>query len=422
MNLLVQSAKIVDPASLHNGKTVDILIENGKITEIKKGIAASAAKKVVSAANLHASPGWFDMQANFCDPGYEHKESLATGMAAAAKGGFTGVAIMPSTNPPIHSKSQVEYVISKSAGNAVDVYPVGAISHRLEGKDLAEMYDMQTSGAIAFSDDMHPIMNAGLMHRALLYAKSFNGLIMSRCNDKTLSTGSDVNESKASVSIGVKGEPGIAEEIMLIRDLFLAGHTEARIHINSISVAGSIALIKSARKQGVNVTVSVNGYNVFIEDLAVMDFDTNYKVSPPLRSKDDIKAIKKALAEGVIDVICSDHRPEDEENKKVEFDLATPGMIGIQTLYPLINMHSELSTEQIIEKIAINPRKIAGLKVPTIKEGEMANLTFFSPTEEWVFDVKSAASISKNSPFLGKKLKGKVVGILNKDIYRSADL
>ncbi len=422
MNLLVQSAKIVDPASPHNGKTQDILIENGKITEIKKSISAGGIKKIVAAKDLHASPGWFDMQANFCDPGNEHKESLATGIHAAARGGFTGVAVMPSTNPPIHSKSQVEYIISKSAGKAVDIYPIGAISHRLEGKDLAEMYDMKTSGAVAFSDDTHPVMNAGLMHRALLYARSFNGLIMSRCNDKTLSTGSDVNEGKSSVSIGVKGEPGIAEEIMLIRDLFLAGHTEARIHINSISVAGSIALIKSARKQGVNVTVSVNGYNIFLDDSEILDFDTNYKVSPPLRSKEDIKAIKKALAEGVIDVICSDHRPEDEESKKVEFDLATPGMIGIQTLYPLVNMHSDLTTVQIIEKISINPRKILGLEIPTIKEGSPANLTFFSPSEEWVFDAKQIVSVSKNSPFMGKKMKGRVHGIFNNDIYRPADL
>ncbi|HWY99078.1 MAG TPA: dihydroorotase [Bacteroidia bacterium] len=421
MNLLIQSAKIIDPASPHNGKTMDILIENGKITEIKKSIPAGGIKKVVSGNDLHASPGWFDMQVNFCDPGNEHKESITSGIKAAIKGGFTGVAVMPSTNPTVHSKSQVEYIIGKSKGQIVDIYPIGAISYKLEGKDLAELYDMKMSGAVAFSDDINPVMNAGLMHRALLYAKSFNGLIMSRCNDKTLATGSDVNEGKYSVSTGMKGEPRIAEEIMVIRDLFLAQHTDARIHINSISVAGSISLIKSARKQGTNVTVSVNGYNLCLDDSEVLGFDTNYKVSPPLRGKEDIKALKKALAEGAIEVICSDHRPEDEESKKVEFDLASPGMIGIQTLYPIVNMHSELSTEQIIEKIAINPRKILGLAVPTIKEGENANLTFFNPNEEWVFEEKQIASASKNTPFSGKKLKGKVVGIVNNDIYRSAE-
>lgn len=415
MNLLIQSAKITDPASLHNGKTMDILIENGKITEIKKSIPAAGIKKVVNGNDLHASPGWFDMQANFCDPGYEHRETIASGIKAAIKGGFTGVALMPSTSPTVYTKSQVEYIISKAKGEIVNVHPVGAISVKLEGNDLAEMFDMKNAGAVAFSDDINPVMNAGLMHRALLYSRGFNGLIMSRCNDKTLATGSDVNEGKSSVLIGVKGEPRIAEEIMVIRDLFLAQHTDARIHINSISVAGSIALIKSARKQGVNVTVSVNGYNLCMDDSEVLGFDSNYKLSPPLRGKEDIKALKKALAEGAIDVICSDHRPEDEESKKVEFDLATPGMIGIQTLYPIVNMYSELSQEQIVEKIAINPRKILGLKVPAIKEGEEANITLFSPNMEWILAEKDIASISKNTPFIGKKLKGKAVAVINND-------
>jgi len=421
MNLLIQSAKIIDPASPHNGKVMDILIENGKITEIKKSIPPAGIKKVVNAEGLHVSPGWFDMQADFCDPGNEHKENLTSGIKAAAKGGFTGVAVVPSTSPAIYSKSQVEYIIGKTTGQIVDVHPIGTISHKLEGKDLAEIYDMKECGAVAFTDDIHPVMNAGLMHRALLYTKGFKGLIMSRCNDKTLSTGSDVNEGKASVTIGVKGEPSIAEEIMVTRDLFLAQHTESRIHINSISTAGSVSIIKNALKQGVQVTTSVNAYNLMFDDSAVLGFDTNYKVSPPLRGKDDIKALKKGLAEGIVSVICSDHRPEDEESKKVEFDLATPGMLGIQTLYPVVNMCSDLSTEQIVEKIALNPRKILGLTIPTVKEGEEANLTLFCPDEEWTFEEKHNVSISKNTPFTGKKLKGKVKGIVNHDAYQSAD-
>ncbi|HTB05457.1 MAG TPA: dihydroorotase [Bacteroidia bacterium] len=421
MNLLIQSAKIVDPSSPHNGKVMDILIENGIITEIKKSIPVAGVKKVVNVEGLHVSPGWFDMQASFCDPGYEYKENLQSGSKAAAAGGFTGVAVVPSTTPPVYSKSQVEYILSKTNGNIVDVYPIGAISHKLEGNHLAEMYDMKLSGAIAFSDDTNPVMNAGLMHRALLYAKSFNGLIMSRCNDKTLSTHSSVNEGKTSVMIGIKGEPSIAEEIMVIRDLFLAQHTEARIHINSVSVAGSLALIKGAKKQGLAVTASVNAYNLSLDDSAVASFDSFYKVDPPLRSKEDIKALKKALAEGIIDVICSDHRPEDEENKKVEFDLATPGMTGIQTLYPLVNMYSELTTEQIIEKIAINPRRILDLPQATIKEGSKANITLFNPTEEWVLTEKHLQSPSKNTPFTGKKLKGKIIGVVNNDKYQASE-
>ncbi len=400
---------------------MDILVENGVITEIKTSIPAGGIKKVVEAKGLHVSPGWFDMQAQFCDPGHEYKEDIHSGIKAAVKGGFTGVALSPATHPAVYSKSQVEYIVGKAAGHIVDVYPTGTISHKLEGKELSEMYDMKMSGAIAFTDDTNPVMNAGLMHRALLYSKSFGGLIISRCNDKTISPESYVNEGKVSVTLGIKGEPSIAEEIMLIRDLFLAEHTEARIHINSISTAGSVQLIKNAKKQGLPVTVSVNAYNLAMDDSELLGFDSFCKVNPPLRSKEDIKALKKALLEDIIDVICSDHRPEDEENKKLEFDLATPGMIGLQTLYPLVNMHSGLSTLQIVDKIAIRPRQVLGLSVPTIKNGEKANLTLFSPTLEWTLEDKDIQSPSKNTPLIGKKLKGKVLGILNNDTFEAGE-
>ena len=350
MQLLVKSAKIVDPNSPHNGKVMDVLIENGTITDIKVKIPAAGIKKVIEADDLHLSPGWFDMQANFCDPGFEYKEDIASGIKAAAAGGFTGVAIVPSTNPPLHSKTQIEYIINKSAGQIVDLYPIGSISHKLEGKDLSEMYDMKLSGAVAFTDDIHPVMSAGLLHRALLYTKSFGGLIMSRCNDKSLSTGLCVNEGKVSVMLGLKGEPSIAEEIMVTRELFIAEYAEAKLHISSISTEGSVALIRAAKKKGLSITTSVNAYNLAFEDIELLDWDTNFKVSPPLRGKSDMKALQKALADGTIDVICSDHRPEDEENKKLEFDLATPGMLGIQTMYALVNMHSGLSQMDIINK------------------------------------------------------------------------
>jgi dihydroorotase len=420
MNLLIQSAKIIDPNSPHNGKVMDILIEGGVITEIKKSINPKGIKKVITHKDMCVSPGWFDMQAHFCDPGYEYKENIESGIKAAAKGGFTGVALSPATHPTVYSKSQVEYITSKAAGKIVDVYPTGTISHKMEGSELSEMYDMKMSGAVAFTDDLSPVMNAGLMERALMYSKSFGGLIISRCNDKTVSSGSGVNEGEVSVRTGIKGEPAIAEEIMVIRDLFLAQHTEARLHINSISAAGSIALIKSAKKQGTLVTASVNAYSLALDDSALLEFDSNCKVSPPLRGKEDIKALKKALAEGIIDVICSDHRPEDEENKKLEFDLAAPGMLGIQTLYPLVNMYSELSQEQIVEKIAINPRQILGLAIPSIKENVKANLTFFTPTEEWMFEEKNIQSLSKNTPLLNKELKGRVLGIVNNDMHEQA--
>jgi dihydroorotase len=422
MNLLIKSAVIVDPNSPHNGKVQDVLIENGTITDIKAKIPPGGIKNVVEANDLHISPGWFDMQANFCDPGFEYKEDLLSGIKAAAAGGFTGVALVPSTNPPLHSKTQIEYVINKTSGQMVDVFPTGTISHKLEGKDLSEMYDMKISGALAFTDDIHPVMIAGLMHRALLYTKSFGGLIISRCNDTSLSTGLCVNEGKVSVMQGLKGEPSIAEEIMVTRDLFLAEYSEARLHISSISTEGSVNLIRNAKKRGLAITSSVNAYNLAFEDSELLGWDTNFKVTPPLRSKNDIKALKKALSDGTIDVICSDHRPEDEENKKLEFDLSTPGMLGIQTMYPLINMYGELKQEDIVNKISINPRKILGLEIPTIQKGATANITLFSPSAEWTLTKKGIHSQSYNSPLINKKLKGKLIGIINHDNYQANSL
>jgi len=417
MQLLVKSAMIVDPNSPHNRKIQDVLIENGTITDIKAKIPSTGVKKVIEANDMHLSPGWFDMQANFCDPGFEYKEDLSSGIKAAAAGGFTGVAVVPSTNPPLHSKTQIEYILNKTAGQIVDVYPIGTISSKLEGKDLSEMYDMKTSGAIAFTDDIHPVMSAGLLHRALLYTKSFGGLIISRCNDTSLATGLCVNEGKVSVMLGLKGEPSIAEEIMVTRELFLAEYAEARLHISSISTEGSVNLIRNAKKKGLSITTSVNAYNLAFDESELLGFDTNFKVSPPLRSKNDNKALKKALSDGTIDVICSDHRPEDEENKKLEFDLSTPGMLGIQTIYPLINVYSGLSQEDIIKKIALNPRKILGLENNIIEKGAKANITFFSPSIEWILKKTDIHSQSYNSPLLNKKLKGKVIGILNHGIY-----
>jgi dihydroorotase len=420
MNLLIQSAKIIDPNSPHNGKVMDILIEGGVITEIKKSINPKGIKNVIAQKDLCVSPGWFDMQAHFCDPGFEYKENIDSGVKAAAKGGFTGVALSPATHPTVYSKSQVEYIIGKAKDKIVDIHPMGTISHKMEGQELSEMFDMKQSGAIAFSDDLSPVMNAGLMHRAMMYSKSFGGLITSRCNDKTVSSGSGVNEGEVSVRTGIKGEPSIAEEIMVIRDLFLAEHADARLHIQSISTSGSINLIKGAKKHGLKVTASVNAYSLALDESALLNFDSACKVSPPLRSKEDIKALKKALADGTIDAICSDHRPEDEENKKLEFDLAAPGMIGMQTLYPLANMHSELSTNEIIEKIALAPRRILGLSIPAVKEKAKANLTIFSPTQDWTLEEKDILSLSKNTPFAGRKLKGKVLGIVNNDMFEPA--
>lgn len=414
MNLLIKSAKVVDLNSPHNGKTVDILIEGGKIKSIKSNIKAEKGVKTVEVPNLHVSTGWFDMQANFRDPGFENKEDLISGSKAASYGGYTGVAVMPSTYPTIHTKADVEYIKNKTKNLITDVFPIGTLSHKMEGNDISEMYDMFQSGAIAFSDDKVSVANSGLLMRALLYAKNFGGLIMAHCDDKSISLDGKMNEGEVSTSLGLKAMPSIAEELMVARNIYLAEYTESSIHLSSISTAKSVDLIRYAKSKKLKVTASVNAYNIMLDDSALNDFNTNYKVSPPLRTKADIDALKKGLADGTIDVIVSDHCPEDEENKTVEFDHAAFGMIGLETAFAVANSNrGKLTLNKLIEKITINPRQIFGLDIPQIKEGEKANLTMFDPDLIWTLKGKDIHSKSKNTPFIGTEFTGKALGIIN---------
>ncbi len=413
MHILIQQARITDPNSSLNGKICDVLIENGIITQIKEKIPVPQGAETFSALNLHVSPGWFDMQANFRDPGFEYKEDIESGSAAAASGGFTGVALMPSTQPPIHSKSEVEYIKNKTRGALVDVFPVGTLSHQHEGKELSEMYDMYQSGAIAFSDDKKPVKNAGLLVRALLYAKNFNSLIMTHCEEQSLSQDGKMNESITSTQLGLKGMPALAEEVMLARNIQLAEYADSGIHFCSISTAGSVHLIREAKNKGLKVSASVNAHHLGLDDTRLGDFDANLKVNPPLRDMQDIAALRKGLADGTIDVISSDHSPEDTENKVLEFDHAAFGMLGLETAFALANTYSGLSTEQLVLKLSIQPRSLLGLEVPVIKEGNKANLTLFDPELAWTFSGKDIRSKSKNTPFIGTSFKGKALGIFN---------
>lgn len=415
MQVHIKSAKVVDPSSpAWSGKTVSIFIENGIIRKISTGkIEVPSTAKVIEAEGLHLAPGFFDMQVNFRDPGHEYKEDILSGCAAAAAGGFTGVAVMPGTNPPIHTKAEIEYVKNKAAGNLVDAHPVGAITHHTDGKELSEMFDMHSAGAVAFSDDKNPISDAGLMMRALLYAKNFKGLLLAHCDEKTVSLNGQMNEGKASTGLGLKGIPALAEEIMIARNIFLCEYTGGKIHFQSVSTAGAVELIRAAKKKGLKVTASVNAHHLALDDSSLKDFDTNCKVNPPLRTKADMDALKKGLADGTLDAITSDHSPEDEENKRVEFDYAAFGMIGLETCFALANTYGNLKLADLVKKLSINPRLILGLAAPKIKEKEKANLTLFIPNKEWKLEAKDIRSKSKNTPFIGKKLKGKVLGVLN---------
>ncbi len=415
MNILIKAAQIIDSSSPHNGKVMDVLIENGIITSIKTKIITDKNAKVIEADNLHISAGWVDMQVNFCDPGFEHKEDLESGIRSAATGGFTGVAVVSSTNPPIHSKSEVQYIKNKTANAIVDVYPIGSLSHKREGQDISEMYDMQQAGAVAFSDDKKAVDNAGVLMRALLYAQNFGGLIITHCDETSISQDGKMNEGTTSTQLGLKGVPAVAEELMVNRNIFLSEYTNAPIHIANISTHKSVELIKQAKAKGLRVTASVNAYSIALDDTSLMGFDSNYKLNPPLRTKPDLEALRRGIADGIIDAITSDHRPQDVESKELEFDHASNGMIGLETLFGLINTNKgKIKLEHIIETLTINPRTILKLQPAKIAEGEYANITLFDPEAEWMFEKKHIHSKSVNTPFIGTKFKGKVIGIINK--------
>lgn len=413
MNALIKSAKVIDSNSKFNGKTVDILIEKGIISKIGTNLKNPKKVEEITFKGLHVSTGWFDMRSNFCDPGHEYKEDLNSGLKAAAKGGFTGVMIMPDTNPPTSTKSGIEYIINKSKGNIVDALPAGSLSYNCEGNEIAEMYDMHSAGAIAFTDNKKGISKSNLLNRALLYAQSFKGLIMDFPNDNELSQGGQINEGVVSTELGLKGIPALAEELMVNRDIYLAEYCNAKIHLTNISTKKSVKLINEAKKKGLNVTADVNSYHLLLDETELLNFDNNCKVTPPLRTKEDIKALISGLKDGTIDVICSDHTPEDIENKQCEFDNAAFGMINLQTSFAVANTNGKLAIEEIILKTTSAPREILNINSPIIKEGEKANMTLFNPQVKWTLKEEDIISKSKNTPMIGKELTGIVYGIIN---------
>ncbi len=415
MNLLIRAATIIDRTSPFHQQKKDILILNGKIDSIKDKIKSEKSVKEIDAAGKYITIGFKDTFANFCDPGFEYKEDILSGAKAAAAGGYTTVAISPQTLPAKDSKSQIEYVRSKSEGNLVNVLPLGAISKECEGKEIAEIYDMQSAGAIAFTDGFHSVADSGLMLRALQYVKSFDGLIYSFPEDKTISPFGVMNESKESVTLGMKGIPNLAEAIMVQRDIELVEYSGSRVHFFCISTKDSVDLIRRAKAKGLNVTCGVNPLHLLLDDSMLDNFDSNFKLEPPLRTKEDIKALINGLKDDTIDVLCSSHNPQNEELKKVEFDYAAYGAIGLESAFAVANtvLKSKLSLEKIIEKLNINPAKILGFGISSIKENELADLCVFDPTINWKFSLVDIRSKSRNSPVIGMSLTGKVISVIN---------
>ncbi len=412
MNLLVKGITIADPNSEFNQQKVDVRIEQGKITDIKKNLSVLKNEAIFESSGAILSPGFFDLNCLIGDPGLETKEDIETGTAAAKAGGFTGLAVMPNTKPPVQSKGEVEYILNRAKNNLVDVFPIGAISRDLEGKELAELFDMKNTGAIAFSDGSKAISDDGFVSRALQYCLGFGGLLMLYPENKSIAGKAQVNESQNNVLLGMKGAPALAEEMQISRDIFLATYHDAPIHISNISTAGAVALIRKAKKDGVKVTCDVAAHQlVFTEDL-LNDFNSNYKVKPPLRGKSDVKALITGIKDGTIDAISSQHRPHEIEFKDVEFEIAAYGIIALQTVLPLL-LQVGLEPSLIAEKLAINPRNILKLVVPTIKKGVAANFVIYHPTKQWAYNLGSNASKSNNSPLMGKTLTGKVELVYN---------
>ncbi|WP_295773519.1 dihydroorotase [uncultured Mucilaginibacter sp.] len=406
MNLLIKHATILHPGSSLNNQTADILIENGVIKSIGSGFDADA--EIFDAQGCYISPGFFDLNCNVGEPGFETKEDLVSGLKAAAAGGFTGLAVMPQTEPPVHSKTEVEYLVNRSKGNLVDVYPLGTISHRREGKDMAEMYDMFKSGAKAFTDGNNPVKDAGLMERALLYAKGFGALIFSYPEDVAIAGKAKVNEGVVSTLLGMKGIPSLAEELMIARDLYLAEYTDSPLHFSTISTARSVDLIRDAKAKGLKVTCDVAVHHLVLTDEALLGFDSNYKVKPPLRTQADVDALIQGLNDGTIDAIVSQHTPHEIEFKEVEFEIAAYGITGLQTVLPLA-LKAGLTPEVIVSKLAVNPRSILEVALPGLSEGDNANFVLFNTETEWDFNKHTNQSKSANSPFIGQTLKGKVM-------------
>ncbi len=420
--LLIKNVTIVDPSSRLNGKKRDILINKKGIIEAIKVTIKAKNVEILNAKDACISIGWMDVGTQVGDPGYEHREDLQTVSQAALAGGYTAIAPYPNTLPTIHSKSEVNYIKNKTNLGLVDFYPIGAISRDCEGKDITEMYDMHHSGAVAFSDGQKTIQNSGLMMRALQYVKAFDGLIMNHPQDAALASDGQMHEGRVSTSLGMKGIPSIAEELMVQRDLYLVEYAESRLHLFNISTERSVDLLKEAKSKGIDVTASVPILNLVFDETAIGEFDSNYKVLPPLREKSDIKALKRGIKNGTISLITSNHIPLDEESKNLEFPYADFGIIGLETTYALCNSHLSdvLETKDLISILAINPRKLLRLPIPSIEEGAEANLTVFNPNLEWTLTEKSIRSKSKNTPFIGQKFKGKVIAVVNNGKYQLA--
>jgi len=409
MNLLIKNGRVIDP-SQGMDDTLDVVVENGLIKEIGKGLQAPAGAEVLDASGKYVVPGLIDMHVHLRDPGLEYKEDIVSGTKAAAAGGFTSICCMPNTKPVIDNKSVASYIINKAKSEGFcNVFPVGSITYGLNGERMSEMGELKEAGCVAVSDDGKPVVNSELMRRSLQYAAGIGIMVISHAEELELVGEGTMNEGYTSTELGLKGIPRVAEDIATAREVMLAEYTKSPIHIAHVSTTGAVRIIREAKARGVQVTCETAPHYFTLTDDAVRGYNTNAKMNPPLREADDVAAIKAGLADGTIDAIATDHAPHHLDEKDVEFNVAMNGIIGLETSLPLsLKLVTEgvLTLNQLIEKMTCNPSNILGLQRGNLKVGSVADITVIDPSVEWLVEADKLISKSKNSPFLGWSVKG----------------
>lgn len=414
MNTIIREATIIDAESPFHNQTVDLLIVDGIIKKIGTSLSNAENIEEIKLDNLHISQGWFDSSVSFGEPGFEDRETIANGLNVAARSGFTAIALQPNSYPIVDNQSQINFVKSKAAGFATALFPIGALTKGSEGNDMAELFDMKNAGAVAFGDYNKNLDNANLLKIALQYVQDFDGLVIAYAQDATIKGNGIANEGVVSTQLGLKGIPNLAEELQVARNLFLLDYTGGKLHIPTISTAKSVALIKEAKAKGLNVTCSVAVHHLVLTDATLENFDTRFKVAPPLRTENDRQSLLAGIVDNTIDMITSDHNPIDIEHKKMEFDLAKDGTIGLESAFGALL--TVLPLEKVIEKLTAGKAtfdpEISGEK-RSIAEGAIANISLFNPDGKSVFSKENILSKSKNAAFLDIEMKGKVYGIFN---------
>ncbi len=420
MKVYLKGGRLLDPVSGRD-ESMDFLIVEGKIEGMGSRVKPDSSYTTIDLTNQIIAPGFIDMHVHLREPGFEHKETIETGCSAAAAGGFTAVCCMPNTNPAIDDESVARYVHEKGkqvCDGVVDVYPIAAATKGRRGEELSPMAELAQAGAVGFSDDGSPIVSAEIMRRALEYSSMYGIPIIQHAEESTMTCGGCMNEGYTATKLGMPGIPPVAEELMIARDIILLRYIpKARYHVAHISTAGAVDHVRGAKKERLHVTSEVTPHHFSLVDTVVESFDTNTKMNPPLRTREDLEAVKEGLKDGTIDVIATDHAPHTIDEKEVEYTQAPFGIVGLETAIGLsvtgLIETKVLTLYQLVEKLSTNPRTILSLPAVRIAEGEMANLTFFDPQRGWTVDVSQFKSKSKNSPFHGATLKGKATGIIN---------